>query len=1152
MRKITFLWCLLICLTTTLSAQELRPSSTMDDLLKKYSQVGNQTGSISDFFTASEQQKLKEHFSKRKVIPNSSPVIYAPTGGDSFLGSRRTGTPIFNLPAGSATLGDGLQEAAAVVITHSVTQTINPGDGITCNTGGIANNNSFFRDFDLSTFGISGDFEVTSAEFGIETISSNFPVTVNIYSIVGAWPGGALTLEGTTVYNAVPGDAGTVVSVPISATIPAGLHMIYELAIVGNGSTSFFLGCNLDGQTGPSWITAPDCGANTPTDLFAAFGLNNSFVMNIVGDEAGGGGGGTGLAYGALTFPAPEMFINFDPTTPDVLNNVGPAGTVGPNFEGSGAIDPNNPNTAIVVNNVGGIFSVDITTGVYTSLGNVGLPGGLNGLEFNPVDGVLYGVDGTTLYTVDPGVPSATAVGPLGSAGLAIALAINGAGEAYTYDIVDDNSYSINLATGAATLLGPTGFDGNFGQGMTWDPNTDTIYLAAFNNGAFLGEWRSFNTGTGATTLLGVLGGTTPGGTNQVAWASISGAGPVADNDDCANATEVSCGNTYLGDTSDNTDQGGFDTSPDEWFEFTGSGSFEYVTLSLCDGGTGFDSRLTVFDACGGAQVATNDDFCGLQSELTFTSNGTSTYYIAVEGFGGATGAFSMAVSCVPAPPPPSNDLCANAIAVSCGDFISGTTIDATIDSAVAPLCDTGVTSPGVWYVLTDNTGLVTDITITMCTGTTDYDAKLSVYTGDCGAPPLTCVVGNDDTCGLQSEVSFQSDGNTTFLILVHGFGGATGNFELDIQCTPIPPPNDEIANSIDVDEIGCPYTDPAVAMPAATSEAGGTPAGCDNAGARGVWYNFTPTTDGTASASIQNQPTPQVNLIVNNGPLAGYYAAVPASFGGTLTTFPLTQDTAVVIDDNSGGGTDENDACDPVTNGGALAGKIAIVRRGSCEFGAKALAAEMAGAIAVIVVNNNPDPPIVMGGGAVGDQVTIPAVMVADVFGEALIAEVLGGGTVNATLVMLFQQFSSITFYTAPDENAVETDLVLVDYWDNQCAPGTSASIPTVAGQTYYVYAVNHGGIADIFIECDVLDVEDNVIAGFSFYPNPADDVLNLTAVNIIESATIYNMLGQKVVDQNIEATTSQLNISNLATGSYVMKVTVNGHVGTYKLLKK
>ena len=618
------------------------------------------------------------------------------------------------------------------------------------------------------------------------------------------------------------------------------------------------------------------------------------------------------------------------------------------------------------------------------------------------------------------------------------------------------------------------------------------------------------------------------------------------DNDTCATATAVACGDTVLGDTSNNTDQGGANASPDEWFSFTGTGTPEIVTISLCDGGTSYDSLLSVYDSCGGAQIAVNDDSCGLQSEVSFASDGVSTYYIAVEGFGSASGAFSLAVTCSQAP---INDECANAIEVSCGDFIAGTTVNANIDDAVAPTCDTGVTSPGVWYVLNDNSGLAGSITITMCTGTTDYDSKLSVYTGDCGAPPLTCVVGNDDTCGLQSEVTFASDGNSTFLILVHGFGGATGNFELDIQCTPTPPPNDMIANSIDVDEIGFPYTDPQVAMPAATVEAG-TPVGCDNAGAKGVWYNFIPEGDGTATATIITPGEPGALFSVNNGPLAGDYNAVPALFGGAIPTTPLTEDTVVVIDDDTTG--DPNDACDPILNGSSLSGKIAIVRRGACEFGVKALAAENEGAVAVIVVNNQPGDPIAMGGGAVGDQVTIPAVMVSDADGEAIITELAGGGTVNVTLVSEPAGFSSVTFYTAPNENAVETDLVLVDYWDNQCVPGIDASIATVAGQAYYVYVVNHGAVTDIVIDGTNLGVSDNEIEGFVYYPNPAADAINLESVEMIEQVAIFSILGQKVIDLNVEATNSQISVSHLATGTYVMKVTVNGQVGTYKVIKK
>ena len=666
---------------------------------------------------------------------------------------------------------------------------------------------------------------------------------------------------------------------------------------------------------------------------------------------------------------------------------------------------------------------------------------------------------------------------------------------------------------------------------VLWEATTASI---VGNEGSFSGD-NGATWGTTATfdLVYNLSGECTPIG------------GPV-DNDTCAGAIAVACGDTVVGDTLTNTDTGG-NAAPDEWYSFTGTGAPEFVTISLCDGGTDYDSLLRVFSDCTLAnEIATNDDSCGLQSEVSFASDGTSTYYIMVEGFGANSGNFSLAVTCTTGP---SNDNCSAALPITCGEIVAGTTIDATEDSAVAPECDTTVTAPGVWYVYEDTTGLITDITITMCNGTTDYDSKLSVYTGDCGAPPLNCVVGNDDTCGLQSEVSFQSDGATTYYILVHGFGVATGNFEIEMTCTLVPPPNDMIANSIDVDQIGFPYTDPAVAMPAATGEAG-SPTGCNNAGARGVWYNFVPTGDGTANATITTPGGGGLLFTVNNGPLAGNYPAVAAAFGGAFTTTPITQDTAVVIDDNSGGGTDPNDACDPITNGGSLTGKIAIIRRGACAFTDKALAAQNAGAIAVIMVNNAPGDPIVMGG--TNPDVTIPALMVSDVNGEAIIAEVLGGGTLNATMVLEPAGFSAVTFYTAPNENAVETDLVLVDWFANQCLPGTTASINTVAGQAYYVFVVNHDGVTDIVIDGTNLGTDDNTIEGFVYYPNPTESTLNLRAQDNIESVAIYNMLGQKVIDQNINAITSELNVSHLNTGTYLMKVSVNGLIGTYKILKK
>ena len=102
-------------------------------------------------------------------------------------------------------------------------------------------------------------------------------------------------------------------------------------------------------------------------------------------------------------------------------------------------------------------------------------------------------------------------------------------------------------------------------------------------------------------------------------------------------------------------------------------------------------------------------------------------------------------------------------------------------------------------------------------------------------------------------------------------------------------------------------------------------------------------------------------------------------------------------------------------------------------------------------------------------------------------------------------------------------------------------------------MFVANHVGVTDIVIDGTNLGTEDNnTIEGFVYYPNPTQSTLNLRAQDNIESAVIYNMLGQKVFDQNVNATTSELNVSDLATGAYILQVSVNGQIGTYQILKK
>ena len=111
-----------------------------------------------------------------------------------------------------------------------------------------------------------------------------------------------------------------------------------------------------------------------------------------------------------------------------------------------------------------------------------------------------------------------------------------------------------------------------------------------------------------------------------------------------------------------------------------------------------------------------------------------------------------------------------------------------------------------------------------------------------------------------------------------------------------------------------------------------------------------------------------------------------------------FVQDTLKVVDDGSTGTNAQGnpisaEGCNPLIND--LTGKIAVIFRNTCEFGTKALNAQNAGAVGVIIVNRNPGEVIAMGAGAQGANVTIPVVMLDLTDGLNLISTMANGPVV-------------------------------------------------------------------------------------------------------------------------------------------------------------
>ena len=142
------------------------------------------------------------------------------------------------------------------------------------------------------------------------------------------------------------------------------------------------------------------------------------------------------------------------------------------------------------------------------------------------------------------------------------------------------------------------------------------------------------------------------------------------------------------------------------------------------------------------------------------------------------------------------NDVCSDAVAITTESSTIGTTNAATIDSVgTGGFCGTSITAPGVWYKIVGDGGIF--VIASTSDPDTDYDTKLSVFTGDCNG--LTCVTGdnNGGDAFRTSKVAFTTNLGENYFILVHGSGSAIGNFVLILSTLPIPAVSTRIESSL-------------------------------------------------------------------------------------------------------------------------------------------------------------------------------------------------------------------------------------------------------------------------------------------------------------------------------------------------------------------
>lgn len=83
------------------------------------------------------------------------------------------------------------------------------------------------------------------------------------------------------------------------------------------------------------------------------------------------------------------------------------------------------------------------------------------------------------------------------------------------------------------------------------------------------------------------------------------------------------------------------------------------------------------------------------------------------------------------------------------------------------------------------------------------------------------------------------------------------------------------------------------------------------------------------------------------------------------------------------------------------------------------------------------------------------------------------------------------------------------------------------------------------------VLDTKGFDMAAFSYYPNPVADVLNLHYSENITGVQVFSIVGQQVVSAAYNESSVKLDLSQLASGTYIVKVSTENASKTIKVVK-
>jgi hypothetical protein len=146
------------------------------------------------------------------------------------------------------------------------------------------------------------------------------------------------------------------------------------------------------------------------------------------------------------------------------------------------------------------------------------------------------------------------------------------------------------------------------------------------------------------------------------------------------------------------------------------------------------------------------------------------------------------------------------------------------------------------------------------------------------------------------------------------------------------------------------------------------------------VWTG--PNVTEKAAQLLERVPVLTVTAPAN---VARSYDIGTAAFGPVANRAAMAGQIVAAIDASNTEGPSTTDGCTTYENAAEVAGKIALVDRGTCTFVVKALAAQAAGAVGVVLADNRKDTCLPPGMSGSNDAVMIPMISITQDEGAAL-----------------------------------------------------------------------------------------------------------------------------------------------------------------------